>query len=169
MTKLQTGNTIVKDTFYETMKYLVYILITVLVFAFTIRHDEEALMRNFEIVSSYFSPTSLIYFSGAVLLIMGIIGAIKTIIAEDAKELDGAILLSTKWLISIWGNFYYAFVIGLLSFFVYLLIFVHLNAQSLVGAPNYYSLLKSVWGIFVAGGAQCVVIKVFLKRKNYPA
>ncbi|MDS7932481.1 hypothetical protein RMB03_00540 [Acinetobacter sp. V91_7] len=79
MAKLQTGNTVIKDTFYEIMKYLVYILITVSVFALTIRHDEKELMKNFETISSYFSPITLIYFSGAILFIMGGIGVIKTI------------------------------------------------------------------------------------------
>ncbi|MBJ9425839.1 hypothetical protein [Acinetobacter seifertii] len=169
MAKSQTGNTIVKDTLYEIIKYVVYILITVSVLAFTIRHDEKELIKNFETISSYFSPMTLIYFSVTILLIIGVLGGLKTIIAEDVKELDGPIVLCTKWLISIWGNFYYSFVIGLLSFFVYFLLFVHLYAQNLIGTPDYHSLFKSVWGIFIVGGAECIAIKVFLKRKGYPS
>lgn len=169
MTELKKENSAFKDTLYEILKFIVYTLITVSVFALSIGGSEKELISNFEITTGFFSKTTFLWFSAVIFVLAGLLSIIKTIVDDKSKKLDQPIEFCIKWLISIWGNFYYAFVVGLLSYFIYYIIFINFYHQSLIGTPNYISLIKSVWGILILGGAECIAIKVFLKRKKYPS
>ena len=160
-------NSVFKDTAYEVLKFVVYTLITVSVFALLIGSNEKELIKNFKITTGFFSTTTFLWFSSVILFLAGLLAVVKTIVVDE--NLDKPFEFCIKWLISIWGNFYYAFVIGLLSYFIYYLIFINLYSQNLIGTSNYISLIKSVWGIFIVGGAECIGIKFFLKRKKYPS
>ncbi|WP_057081853.1 hypothetical protein [Acinetobacter lactucae] len=157
---------IFKDSIYEILKFIVYLLITISVFAFSIKNNEKELIKSFETIANFFSVNSFLIFSSIILGLAGIFATVKIIIEDEVAGLDKPIEYSIKWLISIWGNFYYAFVVGLLSYFVYYLFFLNLYEPKFVGTPNYISLLENCWKIFIVGGAECIFIKVFLKRKT---
>lgn len=169
MVELPKENSGFKDTVYEFLKFVVYILITVSVFALSIGSNEKELIKNFETTKGFFSTTTFLWFSAVILLLAGMLAIVKTIVVEGNEHLDKSFESCIKWLISIWGNFYYAFVIGLLSYYIYYLIFINLYAESLIGTSAYISLIKSIWKIFIVGGAEGIGIKVFLKRKKYPS
>lgn len=169
MVESSKENSVFKDTVYEILKFLVYTLITILVFALLIGNDENELIKNFEITTGFFSKTTFLWFSAVILFLAGLLAVVKIIVVDEKEDLDKPFEFCIKWLISIWGNFYYAFVIGLLSYFIYYLLFINLYSQNLIGTSDYISLIKSVWGIFIVGGAECIALKVFLKRKKYPS
>ena len=156
-----------KDAVYELLKFVVYVLITVSVFALLIGSNEKELIKNFKITAGFFSITTFSWFSAVILFLAGLLAVVKTILVDES--LDKPFELCLKWLISIWGNFYYAFVIGLLSYFIYYLIFINLYSKNLIGTSSYISLIESVWGILIVGGAECIAIKFFLKRNKYPS
>lgn len=162
-------NSVLKDTLYEILKFSVYVLITVSVFSLSIGSNEKELVKNFEITTSFFSQSTFVQFSLVVIFLMGLLAFARTVTDDGKKNLNRPFEFCIKWLISIWGNFYYAFVIGLLSCFIYYLIFIALYSKNLINTPQYIYLITSVLVIFIVGGAECIAIKVFLKRKNYPS
>ena len=92
-----------KDAVYELLKFVVYVLITVSVFALLIGSNEKELIKNFKITAGFFSITTFSWFSAVILFLAGLLAVVKTILVDES--LYKPFELCLKWLISIWGNF----------------------------------------------------------------